>query len=298
MFGSMHLGDLIPFMLSKYLQDAFKVPLVIQLSDDENCLGEKHSIKESRILARENAKSIIAFGFDITRTFIFCNSDYMRGAFYRNMVKVSKCIECDEAMGSYGIAGEDPIGKVGFSSAKAAPSFSSSFPHLFSGEDHCRCLIPCAIDEDANFRMIRGVASEIGYCKPALIESSIFPALQGENGDPNSAIYVTDSVEVNRNKINRYAFSGGQGTVELHRKVGANLEVDVPIKYLSFFLEDDMEFECIKREYGAGRMLGGEVKQRLIQVLVDLVERHQKARAAVTDEMVDEFMAKRPLVFN
>lgn len=30
---------------------------------------------------------------------------------------------------------------------QAAPSFPSSFPHLFSGKDNLRCLIPCAIDQ-------------------------------------------------------------------------------------------------------------------------------------------------------
>ncbi|KAI9191690.1 hypothetical protein LWI28_011992 [Acer negundo] len=124
--------------------------------------------------------------------------------------------------------------------------------------------------------------------------------LEGENGkmsasDPNSAIYVTDSGKVIKNKINKYAFSGGRESVELHRKLGANLEVDIPVKYLSFFLDDDAELEHIKKEYGAGHMLTGEVKQRLTQVLTELVERHQTARAAVTDEMVDAFMAVRPL---
>lgn len=32
-------------------------------------------------------------------------------------------------------------------------------------------------------------------------------------------------------------------------------------------------------------MLTGEVKQRLVQVLTEVVERHRKARAAVTDEV-------------
>ena len=39
------------------------------------------------------------------------------------------------------------------------------------------------------------------------------------------------------------------------------------------------------QEYGAGRMLTGEVKQRLIQVLTEIVERHRNARAAVTEEV-------------
>ncbi|MCO5603016.1 hypothetical protein L7F22_057158 [Adiantum nelumboides] len=125
-------------------------------------------------------------------------------------------------------------------------------------------------------------------------------AMEGESGkmsasDPNSAIYVTDSLKDIKNKVNKYAFSGGGATIEEHRKNGANLEVDVPIKYLTFFLEDDEELAQIKQEYGAGRMLTGEVKRRLIEVLSGMVDRHQKARAAVTDEMVDAFMAVRPL---
>lgn len=36
--SSMHIGHLIPFMLTKWLQDAFQVPLVVQLTDDEKYL--------------------------------------------------------------------------------------------------------------------------------------------------------------------------------------------------------------------------------------------------------------------
>jgi len=31
----MHLGHLLPFLFTKWLQDTFKVPLVIQITDDE-----------------------------------------------------------------------------------------------------------------------------------------------------------------------------------------------------------------------------------------------------------------------
>lgn len=297
---ALHLGHLVPFMFTKYLQDAFKVPLVIQLTDDEKCMWKNLSVEESMRLARENAKDIIACGFDISRTFIFSDFNYVGGAFYRNMVKVAKCVTYNKVVGIFGFTNEDHIGKISFPPVQAVPSFPSSFPHLFPGQDNLRCLIPCAIDQDPYFRMTRDVAPRIGYEKPALIESSFFPALQGETGkmsasDPNSAIYVTDSAKDIKNKVNRYAFSGGQDSVENHRKYGANLEVDIPVKYLGFFLEDDAELEHIRTEYGAGRMLTGEVKKRLTEVLTELVERHRRARAAVTDEMVDAFMAVRPL---
>ncbi|XP_019055524.1 PREDICTED: NADP-dependent glyceraldehyde-3-phosphate dehydrogenase-like [Nelumbo nucifera] len=58
-------------------------------------------------------------------------------------------------------------------------------------------------------------------------------------------------------------------------------QIDIPIKYLGFFLEDDDELEQIRKEYDAGRMLTGEVKKRLIEVLTVLVERHCRARAAI-----------------
>ncbi|KEH17906.1 putative tryptophan--tRNA ligase [Medicago truncatula] len=297
---ALHLGHLIPFMFTKYLQEAFKVPLVIQLTDDEKFLWKNLTIEESRRLARENAKDIIACGFDVSKTFIFSDFDYVGGAFYRNMVQIGKRVTYNQVVGIFGFIGEDHIGKVSFPPVQAAPSFPSSFPHLFEGKGNLRCLIPCAIDQDPYFRMTRDVAPKIGYNKPALIESSFFPALQGETGkmsasDPNSAIYVTDSAKDIKNKVNRYAFSGGQDSIEKHRQLGANLEVDIPIKYLSFFLEDDAELEHIKKEYGAGRMLTGEVKQRLIQVLTEIVERHRTARANVTEKMVDAFMAVRPL---
>ncbi|BBN67331.1 Nucleotidylyl transferase superfamily protein [Prunus dulcis] len=297
---ALHLGHLIPFMFTKYLQEAFRVPLVIQLTDDEKCMWKDLTVEESQRLARENAKDIIACGFDVTRTFIFSDFDYVGGAFYKNMVKVGKCVTYNKAVGIFGFTGEDHIGKISFPPVQAVPSFPSSFPHLFGGQDNLHCLIPCAIDQDPYFRMTRDVAPRIGYQKPALIESSFFPAMQGETAkmsasDPNSAIYVTDSAKEIKNKINRYAFSGGQDSIEKHRELGANLEVDIPFKYLSFFLDDDAKLEEIRKEYGAGRMLTGEVKQLLIQVLTELVERHRRARAAVTDEMVDAFMAVRPL---
>ena len=171
---------------------------------------------------------------------------------------------------------------------------------MFGLDNRLRCLIPHAIDQDPYFRMTRDAAPRCGFHKPALIESRFFPALQGEGtkmnaSDASTAIYVTDSLKDIRSKVNKYAFSGGRATVEEHRKLGANLEVDVPIKYLSFFLQDDQELEHIKKEYGAGRMLTGEVKARLIEVLGELVREHEEARALVTDEVVSAFMAVRAM---
>ena len=148
--------------------------------------------------------------------------------------------------------------------------------------------------------MTRDVVPKLGYHKPALIESVFFPALQGDSGkmsssDPNSSIFVTDTRKQIKTKINKYAFSGGQDTLEEQREKGANLDVDVPWKYLNFFMEDEEKLAEIGEAYSSGKMLTGEIKAILIDVLADMVERHQRARAVVTDEIVDAFLARRPL---
>ena len=55
------------------------MPLVIQLTDDEKFLWKNMTISECKRLARENAKDIIACGFDVERTFIFTNLSYLGG---------------------------------------------------------------------------------------------------------------------------------------------------------------------------------------------------------------------------
>ncbi len=55
----------------------FDVPLVIQLTDDEKYLWKDLSLDECHRYAVENARDIIACGFDVNKTFIFSDLDYM-----------------------------------------------------------------------------------------------------------------------------------------------------------------------------------------------------------------------------
>ena len=97
--------------------------------------------------------------------------------------------------------------------------------------------------------------------------------------DPTSAIYVTDTPKQIKDKVNKYAFSGGQLTVEDHRRLGGDLDVDISWKWLNFFLDDDEAPAKIGKEYSSGNMLSGEIKQELIKCLTPMIAAHQ-ARAA------------------
>lgn len=302
---AMHLGHLIPFLFTKWLQDAFDVPLVIQLTDDEKCLWKDLTVEEANRLAKENTKDIIAIGFDPEKTFIFSDFDYIGQCpeFYRNMVRIQKNVTFNQVKGIFGFGDSDCIGKISFPSVQAAPSFSSSFPHIFGSKSNLPCLIPCAIDQDPYFRMTRDVAPKLGLHKPALLHSVFFPALQGAQtkmsaSDLNSSIYLTDTMPQIKNKVNKHAFSGGQASVDEHRRLGGNCDIDIAYQYLRFFLDDDEELAEIRKNYTSGDLLTGHLKKRLIEVLQKLVQNHQEKRKEATEDVVKKFMTPRALNFN
>ncbi|KAG6891323.1 tryptophan--tRNA ligase [Termitomyces sp. T32_za158] len=293
---SMHLGHMIPFVFTKWLQDVFDVPLVVQLTDDEKFLF-KHELKveQTKAFARQNARDIIAVGFDLKKTFIFSNYDYMGGAFYQNVSKISRQITYSQAKATFGFSESDNIGKIHFAAIQAAPSFSNSFPQIFGNATSSPCLIPCAIDQDPYFRLTRDVAQKLKYQKPTLLHAKFFPALQGPQtkmsaSDPNSSIYMSDTPSQIKNKINKHGFSGGQETEEEHRRLGGDTEVDVSYQYLRFFLEDDIELEQLGKDYRAGTLLTGRLKAKCIEQLQKFVAEFQARKAKVTEEDIDKFM--------
>ncbi|KAG7086539.1 tryptophan--tRNA ligase [Marasmius oreades] len=299
---SMHLGHMVPFVFTKWLQDVFEAPLVVQLTDDEKFLF-KHELKveQTKLFARQNAKDIIACGFNLNKTFIFSNYDFVGGPFYENVSKISRQITYSQAKATFGFTDSDNVGKIHFVAIQAAPSFSNSFPQIFGTQTNIPTLIPCAIDQDPYFRLTRDVAQKLKYPKPSLIHSMFFPALQGPQtkmsaSDPNSSIFMTDTKSQIKNKVNRHGFSGGQETEEEHRRLGGNTEVDVAYQYLTFFLDDDDELAKMGEDYRAGRLLTGQLKARCIEVLQKFVGEFQERRAKVTEEDVTAFMDKLRMI--
>lgn len=73
----MNIDKIILIDNFRWLQETFDVPLVVQLTDDEKFLWKDLSIEEANRLAYENAKDIIACGFDVEKTFIFSDLDYI-----------------------------------------------------------------------------------------------------------------------------------------------------------------------------------------------------------------------------
>jgi len=110
--------------------------------------------------------------------------------------------------------------------------------------------------------------------------------------DEQSTIYTVDSPEVVEKKIKKYAFSGGQATLEEHRKKGGNPDVDVSYQWLRMLFEpDDKKLKKIYDDYRSGKLLTGELKQILIEKINSFLKEHQKKREQAKKQL-DKFLLK------
>ena len=277
--GPMHIGHLIPFHLTKWLQERFGVNLYIEITDDEKFLEESRglTLEEARKWAYENALDIAAVGFDPDKTFIFTDVDYI-GNIYPMAIKVARKINFSWVRAVFGFDHQTNIGMIFYPAIQIVPT-------LFEKK---RCLIPAAIDQDPYWRVQRDIAESLGYYKTAAIHSKFLMPLTGPEGKMSasqreSAIFLHDEPKTVRKKI-WVAYSGGQPTAELHRKYGGNPDVDVAFQWLYYFFEpDDKRVEELRDGYIRGEILSGDMKEILIEKVTAFLEEHQARREEAKD---------------
>lgn len=302
--GEMHLGHALPFIFTVWLQKVFKAIVVIQISDDEKFFFKDLDLDEVYKMGFKNARDIIAFGFDIDKTFIFSNIDYLCKENEVNKKKIMKAVNLNQLKKIYGFSKGNNIGQIQWPFHEMSPAFSSSFPHLFGKRTDIPCLIPCAIDQDPYFRNSRDIAPKMGWLKPYLIHGKFLVSLQGfgekmgTSNDISGSIFLSDNIQNIRKKINKYACSGGQDTTEKHRELGADLKKDVAYQYLIFFEEDDNKLSEIGKNYESGKILSSEIKEYLIKRLSKFISVHQEKLNKVTSAIVDKFYELRQLNLN
>jgi tryptophanyl-tRNA synthetase len=107
---------------------------------------------------------------------------------------------------------------------------------------------------------------------------------------PKTTIFLGDDIESVTKKIKR-AYSGGQSTVEEHRRLGGNPDVDVAYQYMMYFFEQDDKYLAeINSDYRNGKILAGEMKQLCIDKATEWMSNHLELRNQ-TEHLVEEFLA-------
>ncbi len=290
--GPVHMGHLVPWMFTKWLQEKFDVEMWFHFPDEEKFLfKDKLTLEDTEKWTNENMLDVIALGFDPKKTKFLVDTKHA-GVMYKEACKVAKNITFSTAKAVFGFKNETNIGSIFYTAMQSVPAF---LPSVLKGKN-IPCLIPYAIDQDAHFRVCRDVLPKLGYYKPAAIHSVFLPGLGGimeqgkmSSSDEQTAVFTTDLPEDVKRKINKYAFSGGQATVEEHRKKGGNPDIDVPYQWMTFFEEDDRKLKKIREDYVSGKLLTGEMKAMLIEKLNSFLKEHQRKREKAKGQ-IENFM--------
>jgi len=175
---------------------------------------------------------------------------------------------------------------------------SFGFSDIISNPKHGLIEIPAATTRDrgsiriALLRLERKLGG-LGLLPPSSTYHRFAIGMTGDkmsSSRPETTIFLDDSVSDMEKKVKR-AMSGGQSTVEEHRRLGGDCEKDVAFQYLlTFFEPDDVALEEIRREYSSGRMLAAEIKQICIDRASEWLTNLDEKRNSIVDQ-IDDFMA-------
>ncbi len=153
---------------------------------------------------------------------------------------------------------------------KVVNSISSlGFSDILPNPKHGTVEIPSATSKDKDSIKIQLLRIErnlggMGLLQPSSTYHRFAMGLTGDkmsSSKPNTTLFLSDSLDLVEKKI-KSAYSGGKATLEEHRKLGGNPEVDVAYQYLMFFFEsDDNVLTELNKNYRNGKILAGEMKQ-------------------------------------
>lgn len=300
----MHIGHLVPFMFTKWLQDVFDCPLVIQISDEEKAAFKKIPFITPYRMGFENAKEIISLGFNPKKTFIFSNRDYrLNVKEYESFTSEMKMhVTLNYIQKIFGLNEEATVAMYDWPFYQSAAGFYQAYPHIFQGRP-AYCLVPHAIDQDPYFRLGRDLATKMNLIKTCTIMCTFIPPLTGMVGKMNSSIgteatlFLTDTPEKLKEKVMKHSFSGGggDGTLEQHRLYGGNPDVDIAYQYLRYFEEDDAKLQHLHDGFKKGEIACGELKAILAEKLAAIIKNIQETRKTIDQSVLDDFYSYKPI---
>jgi len=290
--GPVHIGHLVPWIFTKYLQDKFKVNFYFQMTDDEKFLvDDQNKLADMTKFGYENALDLVALGFKPENTFIIYDVQDI-DLLYDIALEVAKRITYSTAKATFGFQESTNLGWVFWPAVQAVPCF---IHRKLTGEN-VPALIPAAIDQDPYWRITRDIAQKLGYHKPAQIHNRFLPGL-GIGGkmsasEPETCIFTVDTPELVKRKVWN-AFTGGKGTAAEQKKTGADPNICTIFQYLLYlFEEDDKKLANRERSCRTGEILCGECKKELTERINKFLAEHQKKREKARD-IIEEFHIKR-----
>ena len=202
------------------------------------------------------------------------------------------------------LLGQQPNGRI--DKGKVAEIFNMivqsltdlGFSDINSNPKQGTIVVPSATKKDMTAIRMKLLNLErklggLGLLAPSSTYHHFAVGLTGQkmsSSKPKTTIFLDDDISTITKKIKR-AYSGGQSTIEEHRRLGGNPDVDVAYQYLMYFFETDDDYLSeINRDYRNGKILAGEMKQICVDKASEWMINHQEMKAQ-TQHLTNDFLA-------
>jgi tryptophanyl-tRNA synthetase len=286
--GKFHIGHMILAKQMVFYQK-MGAKVYIAIADIEAYHSKGQSLEESKKIAIEQyIVNYAALGLNLSKCDIYFQSarssdGRKANAYYRLQNILARHATFNEFKAVYG---DISPGKIVSSLLQASDMLHPQLKE-FSGK--VPIVIPVGVDQDPHIRIARGMARRVKLEGMSSTYHKLVPGLKKgkmSSSDELSFIALTDSAKEIETKIKKYAFSGGQDTIEEHRKKGGNPDVDVSFQYLRFLFEpDDKKLGKIEKDYRSGKLLTGELKKIMIDKINAFLKEHQRKREKAKKEI-------------
>ena len=294
--GKFHIGHAILAQQMIFYQK-LGAKIYIAVADVEAYNTRGQTYEESRKIAIDQyITNYIALGLEPKNCEIYFQSERSKdakksNAYYRLQNTLASAATFNEFKGVYG---DITPGKMVSALLQGSDMLHPQLPEF---EGPVPVVVPVGSDQDPHIRLARGMAKKLKKFKFKILSSTYHVFVPGLGGgkmsasDPTSFVALTDTPNEVKKKINKYAFSGGQDTIEEHRKKGGNPDIDVAYQWLTFFEEDDKKLKKVYDDYKSGKLLSGELKKILIDKLNLFLAAHQERRKNA-EKLIDKFIYK------
>lgn len=259
--SQLHLGHKVVFDMLLELQQ-MGGELFIPLSDDESYVdGKIEKLAEGTKIANEKIIPVLQkMGFSSQKTYYLIDTE--QKYLYRFAIEISRYVTMAELTHLFGVESLASPGQIFYRGCMQLAAILAPQLPINGGPRHT--LVSVGLDQHPYLLLARDVAKKMRLTPPSELVLRFFPSLLNpeqkmSKSNPDGALFLDDSPEIIRRKINN-AFTGAVNSLDEHKHLGGVPEACSVFAIQNAFNPSDTVVKDLYEQYIKGEITMSELK--------------------------------------
>ena len=272
------LNDIVQLRIIKWIMTSCNCHCVIQIADEETFAYSKIKFSQIKKIALEKLSNVLSLllGENPTaeqegKIHVFFNREFrLQNNKYESLVSQYKMkVTYDTVKNLFKITDDDSVSKIDYpcyiGGASNGDLYTEYVPEITKDST---CLIIDQTNKMYRYMLCFDASEKMKFKSPSVMLYKVIPQLTGTIGedcftDVEHSLVSSDEDKALRKKIMKHSLSGsrGNGSLEDHKKLGGDIDVDISCQYLRFIDLDKKHLEENIEKFGKGELSCGEIKQ-------------------------------------